>query len=377
MDFYEMLGVQRDATEQEIKSAYRKKAMKYHPDRNPGDKTAEEKFKDATKAYETLIDPERRQIYDVYGEDGLSGSGMGGQRAYQDFGDIFGDIFDIFGGGFGGFGGGQTDPNRPRVGSDIRVSIQLSFLEAMKGVEKEVSYRREEDCSVCEGEGTTNPDSKKTCPTCEGSGVVQHVTQSFLGQMVQQVTCPECKGTGTIIEEPCSNCDGESREMRSKTLKINIPAGVDNGQMMTLRGEGSKGYNGGPAGNLIIFFQVEESEYFERRGSDLYIEIPISYSQAVLGGTIEVPTIDEVIETKIPSGTNCGDTVRLRKKGAHIINSKDRGDLYVVLKIHVPKKVSGQERTILEELGEVQGGTIEKEKSFLSRVKEFFHDKSN
>lgn len=370
-DFYELLGVSRDASDSEIKSAYRKKAMKYHPDRNPDDKVAEEKFKEATKAYETLIDPESRQIYDVYGEDGLSG-GMGGQRAYQDFGDIFGDIFDIFGGGFGGFGS-RSDINRPRVGSDVRLSLDLSFIDAMKGAKKEISYRREEDCRVCDGEGTTNKDSKKTCPTCSGTGVVQHVSQSFLGQMVQQVTCPECNGSGEIIEEPCDNCGGDGREIVSKTLKVTVPAGVDNGQIMTLRHEGNKGYNGGPAGDLIIYFNVEESKYFKRRGSDLFIEIPISYSQAVLGGSIEVPTIDELLTVDIPKGITSGEELTVRGKGAPIVNSDRRGDLHVILNIHVPKKVSDKERELLEQLGEAQGVTIEEEKGFFDKIKEFFH----
>lgn len=376
MDYYDLLGISRDASDSDIKSAYRKQAMKYHPDRNPGDSQAEEKFKEVTKAYEVLIDQEQRQIYDIYGEEGVSGGGFGGQRAYHDFSDIFGDIFaDFFGGG--GFSyNSSSDINRPRVGSDIRVQVDLTFKEAMEGTSKEISFKREGDCSVCDGEKTTSPESKKTCPTCEGTGSVRHVANSFLGQVIQQTTCPDCDGHGQIIEEPCESCQGSGRQISRKSLKINIPKGVDNGNVMNLRGEGNAGQNGGMPGSLIVYINVEEDEYFKRQGDDLFIDIPITYSDAVLGGKIKIPTLTEIKEEKIKKGTESGTVIRLRGYGAPIVNTDRRGDLHARLNINVPKNVTDEERDLLEKLQNIQGGDLEdEEKGIFDRIRDFFHDK--
>lgn len=375
MDYYELLGISRESGDAEIKSAYRKLAMKYHPDRNPGDTKAEEKFKEITKAYEVLIDKEQRQIYDIYGEEGVSNGGFGGQRAYHDFSDIFGEVFaDIFGGG--GFSyNSRDDINRPRVGSDIRISLDLSFKEAMEGVEKEVSFKREEDCSVCHGEKTTKPESKKICPSCQGTGTVRHVSNSLFGQLVQETRCPQCHGEGYLIEEPCETCSGTGRQEFRKTLKLTIPKGVDTDNIMTLRGEGNAGTNGGPAGSLIVHISVEEDEYFKRRGENLYIDIPISYSTAVLGGKVKIPTLSEIKEEKISKGTESGTVISLKGYGAPVVNTKRRGDLYARLNIQVPKNVSDKERDLLEELREIQSGDLEEEENgIFKRIRDFFNE---
>lgn len=367
-DFYDILGVDRNASTSEIKRAYRKKAKKYHPDLHPGDEEAEHMFKEVTSAYEVLVDEDKRNIYDRYGEDGLNGNI--GSGSYSGFGDIFDDLFDIF----GGFGSqSRRSPNAPIVGSDIQAGVNITFKEAMFGVEKEVRIQREEECKTCDGHKTENPESVRTCPTCHGTGTVRQVTQSFMGQVMQTMTCPECGGLGEIIDEPCRDCGGSGREHVRKSIKINIPKGVDTGSVISLQGEGNHGYNGGPAGNLLLFINVEEDEFFKRRGSDLFIEIPISYPQAVLGDTIQIPTITEIVEEKIKRGTQSGEVIKIKGKGAPFLQREGFGDLYVTLNIHVPKDVSKDEEDILEKLSKLQGKELEKtKKSILGKIKDLF-----
>lgn len=367
-DYYEILGVDRNASLNEIKRAYRKQAKQYHPDLNPGNEEAEKKFKELTSVYEVLSDEDKRSIYDRYGEEGLKGNI--GSGSYSGFGDIFDDLFDIF----GGFGGTtRRNPNAPRKGSDIQTAVNITFKEAMTGVQKEIKINREENCKVCHGKKSENPESVHTCNTCHGTGVVQKVSQSFMGQMVQTVTCPECHGSGQSVEDPCKACKGTGRETNRKTIKINIPKGVDTGSVISLTSQGNEGFNGGPAGDLLIFIEVKEDEFFKRRGSDLFIELPITYSQAVLGDKIKIPTISEIVEENIPKGTESGDILTIKGKGAPFLQREGNGDLYVTLKIHVPKKVSDEEEKLLVELLKLQGKHVEKsEKGLLDRIKGFF-----
>lgn len=371
-DFYEILEVERNATSNDIKRAYRKKAKLYHPDLHPDDEEAEKKFKEVTAAYEVLIDENKRRVYDQYGEEGLKGN-MGSGN-FGDFGDIFDDLFG-FGDIFGGFNS-QTrrrDPNRPIRGEDIQTQIDITFKEAMEGVEKEITVTREENCKTCNGKKTENPDSKKTCPTCHGSGTVQQVTNSFLGRVVQNSTCPDCHGEGVIIEEPCSACNGTGRERKRRRINVSIPKGVDNRNIMPLRGQGNEGKNGGSSGDLLIVINVKPDKFFKRKGSDLFIEIPITYAQAVLGDKIKVPTINGIVEKQIERGTESGDVIKIKEKGAPHLNREGYGDLYATLNIHVPKNVSKEEEELLEKMMEIQGKSLEKsEKGFFSKIKDFF-----
>ena len=369
-DFYEILGIERDADINEIKRAYRKLAKKYHPDLNPGDEEAEKNFKEVTAAYEVLVDEEKRSIYDRYGEDGLRSNYSASD--FSGFGDIFDDLFDIFGGGFS-----QTyrtrDPNRPRPGADLQMPLKISFKDAMLGVEKEIKIHREEDCKTCHGKKTEDPSSVHTCPKCNGRGTINHVQNSILGQMIQTVTCPDCHGSGEIVDKPCKDCNGTGRENVQKTIKVSIPKGVDTGSVISLSGQGNQGINGGPAGDLLIYIEVEEDQVFKRRGADLFVEVPIAYSQAVLGGTVKVPTISEMIEEKVPKGTESGDIIKIKGKGAPYLRRPGSGDLYVSYKIHAPKKVTDEEEKLLKDLLVAQGGQLEKnEKGFFEKIKDFF-----
>ncbi len=368
-DFYEILNVDRDASLNDIKRSYRKLAKDCHPDLNPDDPDCEARFKEITTAYEVLVDEDKRQIYDRYGEDGLNGNI--GSGSYSGFGDIFNDIFDMFG-GFGGSSYSTRNPNGPMDGADIGTHVNLTFKEAMFGVEKEIQISREEDCHVCHGQKTEKPESKHTCPTCDGTGQVRQITNSFLGQMVRMTTCTTCGGSGEIIDDPCKECHGSGREKVSKKIKINIPAGVDNGTLMTIRSEGHKGINGGYPGDVMVQIGVQADEVFTRRGNDLFVEIPISYTQAVLGDTIKVPTINEVIDYNIPNGTESGRVFKISGKGAPKLQRNGFGDLYATVKINVPKKVSKEEKKLLEKLMEHNGEfRQETDKGFFDKIKDF------
>lgn len=354
-DYYEVLGVSKGATEEEIKKAYRKVAMANHPDTHPNDKEAEERFKEASEAYEVLSDAKKRSAYDQFGfagVDGMAGGAAGGyQNVYRDFSDIFGssgfgDIFgSFFGGGMGGRG--QRDSRqRAMQGQSLRYDIEIDFKDALFGCKKEISFSHEIACSKCGGTGGTG---KKTCPTCGGTGQVM----SGNGFFQMSTTCRTCKGKGFVVENPCSDCHGTGTTRKSEKLMVTIPAGTDNGTRLTLRGKGDAGENGGPAGDLILFVSVKPDKYFVRDGNDIYLQIPISITQAVLGASIQVTTVDGTdVIVDIPAGTQSGKMLRLKKKGAPIFQSSDRGDMYLRIVVEIPKRLSLKERKLMKELND-------------------------
>ncbi len=333
-DYYEVLGVQKGATDQEIKKAYRKLAKANHPDLNPGDKAAEARFKEINEAYEVLSDSTKRSRYDQFGFAGVDpsygggGSGFGGGFSGDfDFGDL-GDIFgSFFGGGFGG--GSARTRSGPQRGESLRMGLTITFEEAAFGCEKEVSLDRVEQCEACGGSGAAPGTSPETCSNCGGSGTVQQRRQTPMGVFATTSPCPRCGGKGKIIASPCSSCGGSGQNRKRKTVKVSIPAGIDNGQIVSLRGQGNAGKNGGPAGDLQIVITVQPHQLFQRDGSDVYCDAPITFTQAVLGGELEIPTIDGKVKYDIPEGTQTGTTFRLRGKGIPNVNGRGRGDQYV------------------------------------------------
>jgi len=347
-DYYEVLGVGRTAGEQEIKSAYRKLAMQYHPDRNPGNAEAEEKFKEATEAYGVLADASKRAQYDRFGHAGVNG-GAGGfsgfdPSVFQDFSDIFGDLF-----GFGDvFSGGQRR-TRVRRGADLREDIHLDFEQAVFGHQTTVNIRRHEACEACKGSGAAPGRGPTTCGTCHGRGQVRY-QQSFFAI---SRPCPTCQGAGTVITDPCAKCKGEGRVLRDKTVEVKVPAGVEDGTRIRYSEQGEAGANGGPPGDLYIVLHVKEHAFFDRQGQDLYCTVPISFSQAALGAQIKVPTLEGEHALKIPEGTQTGQTFRLKGKGVPSLNGRGRGDLYVEVKIQTPKKLNKKQRELLQQLDEI------------------------
>ena len=373
-DYYEVLGVKKDATEQELKKAYRKLAMKYHPDRNPDDKEAEEKFKEINEAYEVLSDADKRRTYDQFGHDGLNGQGgFGGQGGFDGgfggfggggfgFEDIFGDIF----GGGGGFGGGGSRRRGPQRGADIKQSVRITFEEAAKGVEKEIKITRREECDTCNGTGAKPGTSKKTCPNCHGTGSVRSVQKTPFGNIATNRTCATCNGTGEVIDDPCTKCHGTGATRKTKTIKVNIPAGIDDGQMIKLEGQGEFGEPGAPRGNLYIIVDVAPHKLFKRDGFDVYIDMPITFVQAALGDEIEVPTLDGKVKYKIAEGTQSGTVFRLKEKGIKRIRGNSRGDQYVKVNVEVPKKLNEKQKDILREFANECGTEVhEKKKRFM------------
>lgn len=367
-DYYEVLGIQKTATADEIKKAYRKLAVKYHPDRNPGDKEAEEKFKEATEAYEVLSDEQKRPIYDQYGFAGLDGmggggfnGGFGGSHAFHDFSDLFGgmgggfsDIFEnIFGGGFGGRSS-RRDPNGPAAGQSLRYNLNITFKEAVYGAKKEFSFEHLETCSVCNGSGGAAGSRKKTCPTCNGEGQVRRSAGFFA---VQQ-TCPTCNGAGTTIDKPCSKCRGSGFEKVTKKMTLSIPAGIDDGKRIAIPRMGNAGSNGGPAGDLIVILQVDQHEYFERDGMDLYCAIPVTYAQAVLGVTLNITSLDDKkIEFKLPAGTSNGKMYKIKGEGVPYGDSSKKGDLYIKVIVEIPTKLNGEQKKVLEQFAKLENAS--------------------
>lgn len=375
-DYYEVLGVNKDASAEEIKKAYRKSAMKYHPDRNPGDKEAEEKFKECGEAYEVLSDPDKKARYDQYGFAGVDpnfgaggGSGFGGFSGFEGFGD-FGDIFsDFFGGGSGRSRGSQT--NVPRRGENVTSRLDLTFEEAAFGCEKEVSAQRIENCSVCNGTGSADG-VIETCQQCRGTGQVR-VVQNIMGMQVQSSsTCPSCGGRGKIIKTPCNTCKGKGKVRRTNRVKVKVPGGVDNGQTVRVRGEGCVGANGGPNGDLLVDIVIKRHPIFTRRDYDVLCEVPISFTQAALGAEIEVPTLDGKVKYAIPEGTQTGKEFIIREKGIpQIGNSRRRGDHRFTVVVETPTKLNKEQKDLLRQLE----GTIEetpKRKKFIDNLKDFF-----
>ena len=385
-DYYEVLGIGKNATDAEIKSAYRKLAKKYHPDLNPGDKEAEEKFKEVNEANDVLSDPQKRQRYDQFGFAGVDpnyaaangggAGGFGGGFGGVDLGDIFGDIFGGgFGGGFSGFGGGSSTrtANAPRKGHDIQVSVILTFEEAAHGCSKKITINRQDTCPDCGGTGAAKGTSPETCPDCGGRGYVVTQQRTPFGVMQSQQPCSHCGGRGTIIRNPCKTCRGTGKTAARKSLEINIPAGIDDDQNIALRGQGDAGSNGGPAGDVIVHVTVKADPMFERDGYDVTIHVPITFSQAVLGDDVEVPTVDGRIVQHIPEGTQSGTKFRLRGQGIQYLNGRGRGDQYVIVDVEIPKKVTRAQREALKAFEDsMKEDNYEKRKGFFKNLRDRF-----
>ena len=370
-DYYEVLGIQKGASEDEIKKAYKKLARKYHPDMNPGDKEAEEKFKEVNEANEILSDPEKKARYDQFGFAGVDpnyGAGAGGGAYGGGF--DFGDLGDIFGSFFGGgFGGGQRrNPNAPQRGESIRMSLAISFEEAAFGCEKAVTLERSEQCPTCKGNGCAPGTTPEICPDCHGTGTVQTRRQTPMGVFASNGPCRKCGGTGRLIHQPCPNCRGTGAVRKRKTIKVNIPAGIDHGQTISLRGQGNAGKNGGPAGDLLITVMVQPHELFHRDGVDVFCEAPITFAQAVLGAELEIPTIDGKVKYSIPEGTQTGTVFRLKGKGIPVLNGRGRGDQYVTVTIETPRNLNKEQKEALRRFSETLGeSNYEKRKSFFKK----------
>ena len=372
-DYYEVLGVSRGASEDEIKKAYKKMARKYHPDLNPGDKTAEEKFKEVNEAYEVLSDADKKARYDQYGHAGVDPNfGAGGFGGGFDGSFDFGDLGDIFGSFFaGGFGGGRrTNPNAPQRGESIRMSIAISFEEAAFGCEKAVTVERYETCDTCHGNGCAPGTSPEVCPDCHGTGTVQVRRQTPMGVFATSSPCPKCGGKGRIIHQPCKDCRGSGMVRKKKTIQASIPAGIDNGQTISIRGQGNAGKNGGPAGDLLITITVRPHELFRREGTSVLCEAPITFTQAVLGAELEIPTIDGKVKYTLPEGTQSGTTFRLKGKGIPSINGRGRGDQYVTVYIETPKNLNKEQKEALKKFAETMGeSNYEEQKKFFKKFK--------
>ena len=365
-DYYEVLGVSKGASDAEIKKAYRKLAMKYHPDYNPGDKDAEAKFKEINEANEVLSDPKKRQLYDQYGFAGVdptyaaqNGGGPGGFSGFGGDGVDLGDIFgDIFGGGFGGFGGSSrqaNNPNAPRKGQDIRVRITLSFDEAVHGCKKNITITRQQECTECHGSGCAAGTSPETCPDCGGRGQVNVQQRTPFGVISTTKTCTRCGGKGKIVEKPCQKCRGGGRVSKRRELEVNIPAGIDDRQVISVRGEGSMGSNGGPSGDLHVSVFVRPHPFFEREGYNIWYDCKVNFVQAALGDSIMVPTIDGKVKFDLPAGTQPGTVMSLKGKGIQYLNSRGRGDQYIRIIVEVPKDLTAPQREALKNFKDTMG----------------------
>ncbi len=378
-DYYEVLGIQKGASDDEIKKAYRKVAKKYHPDLHPGDAEAEAKFKEAGEAYEVLSDSEKKARYDQYGHAGVDpnfgagGFGGGGFGDFSDLGDIFGSFF---GGGFGG--GQQRRRNGPRRGSDINESILLSFEEAAFGVKKSIKIYKVEECDECGGKGCKNEADKITCPTCKGSGEIRNVTNSLFGQMVNVTTCNHCGGSGQVIKNPCSKCKGKGMIKRARNVDVDIPAGIDNGETVRYRGLGNAGFKGGPAGDLLVTVQIKRHEVFTRRGNDVYCTIPITFVQATLGADVDIPILDEdkkytlgKMTYTIPEGTQPGTELRIRGKGIPGVRSGIRGDMVLTVNVEVPKNLSKEQKEALQDFAKLSNeNNYKQHRNFFTKMKD-------
>jgi len=359
-DYYEILGVEKSATKDDIKKAYRKMAMQYHPDKNPGDKSAEDKFKEAAEAYEVLSNDEKRAKYDRFGHSGL----RGGQdyHGYNNVNDIFSNFSDIFGGAFGGssifdefFGGsGSSRGGRQRTtgtpGTDLKVTIKLSLEEIASGSTKKIKIKKHKTCETCDGSGAKDSSSFNKCTVCNGAGEVRQVSRSLFGQFVNIQPCSNCGGTGKVITEPCRTCKGDGRVYEESTIKINVPAGVNDNSYMTLRGEGNAGKNGGPAGDIIVVFKELPHEFFVRDGDNVIYELFLSYPEVVMGTEVEIPTLSGKAKLKIEPGMQIGKFLKMREKGIQHLNSHGAGDQLVRINVYIPKKISNKERDLLKEL---------------------------
>jgi len=371
-DYYEILGVSRDADETELKKAYRKLAKQYHPDMNPNDKDAEAKFKEINEAYAVLSDPQKRKQYDMYGHSGLDGTGFDGFSGFGGFDFGFEDIFDTF---FGGspFGRSTRRKSGPRRGNDLKYSLEISFLEAAFGVTKEINVTRMQLCHVCGGSGSKLGTKPETCRHCNGTGQIRHVQATPFGQMVNMRTCEVCRGEGTIITNPCDECRGNGRVQKISKISINVPAGIDNGQTISLRGEGEPGMMGGPPGDLYVSIRVKPHPLFKREGYDVICEIPITFTQAALGAELEIPTLEGTIKYNIPEGTQTGTVFRLKNKGIKHLRSNAKGDQLVRVNVEVPTKLSAKQKELLKQFAEISGDEVfQQRKSFFDKMKDLF-----
>ena len=373
-DYYEVLGVDKSASDAEIKSAYRKKAKKYHPDLNPGDAEAEKNFKEVNEAYEILSDPQKKSQYDTYGHSAFDPNGGFGGGGFSDFGGFggFSDIFDSFFGG--GFGGGNSQRTGPQVGRDIEKVVEITFTEAAFGVEKEVTLLRTEKCPKCEGTGGKTKADVKTCGKCNGTGQERVVQRTMMGQFVNMRPCSACGGRGSVITNPCPECNGSGNIRKSRTIKVNIPAGIDEGQRISLRGEGESGKFGGPSGDLYIAIKIAKHPVFARSGYDVFVDIPLTFAEAALGAKIIVPTIHGKIEMSIPEGTQNGDRFVLKGKGISSLRGIGKGNQYVTVNIEIPRKLSGKQKEILKNFQETfEPQNHSKKKKFIDAIKELFN----
>ena len=379
-DYYEVLGLQRDATENDIKKAYRKQAMKYHPDRNAGDEEAAARFKEAAEAYEVLGNERKRQVYDQYGHAGLGGPFQGGGFQWSDFThatdfeDIFSNLDDVFGGGVLGdlFGrrGGRRGPHR---GEDLRIPLRLTLEEIASGVQKKIRIARMDRCGTCSGSGARSGAAARTCSVCNGMGQVRQATRSMFGQFVNVTTCPQCNGEGKVIGDRCPDCGGEGRAKKTVSLAVNIPAGVTDGNYIPLRGQGSVGPRDGTAGDCMVLIEEAEHDHFERHGNDILYELPISFSQAALGAEVTVPTLNSRAEMKIPAGTQSGQIFRLKGKGIPELNGDRTGDQLVRVMVWTPARLNEEEQRLFRQIAELENiQPPEGGKGLFERMKEAF-----
>ncbi len=386
-DYYEVLGVQKGATDDEIKKSYRRLAKKYHPDVNPGDKEAEVKFKEIGEAYEVLSDPQKKANYDQFGFAGVDpnygggpgGGGFGGfgGMGFDDLGDIFGSMFG------GGFGGSQRRRNGPRKGSDIEERVLLSFEEAAFGVKKQLKIYVIEDCEECKGTGAKSSSDKTTCQHCGGSGQIKSVQNTMFGQMINTQTCPHCRGEGSIIKNPCPKCNGKGKVKRAKNIEVDIPAGINSGETVSYRGLGNAGTKGGPSGDLLVTVSIKRHSIFTRTGYDVNLEVPITFVQATLGADIEIPILDPdkkyelgKMTYTVPEGTQPSTVVRMKGKGIPHVRSGVRGDMLIKLTVEVPKNLSSEQKEIIAEFAKASGeNNYKQRKSFADKMKDFFDKK--
>ncbi len=368
-DFYEVLGVKKGASEDELKKAYRKLAKENHPDLHPGDKECEARFKEINEAYEVLSDPDKRAKYDQFGHAAFDpsqgfGGGGGGFGGFEGFGG-FGDIFsDIFGGGFGFGGGGGRNPNAPRKGDNLRATVNIKFEEAAFGVKKDVFVSKIEQCPDCKGTGCAEGTTAEVCPDCKGTGTVMSTKRTPFGMVQSSEQCPKCRGRGKIIHSPCKTCRGMGSVRRQHKVSVSIPAGIDDGQTISLKGQGNAGLNGGPAGDLLITVLVQPHARFERDGASILLDQEISFSQAALGAEVEVPTLDGKVKLNIPEGTQTGTTFRLKGKGVPFLRNGGRGDQFVTVNVAVPRSMTSTQKNALRRYAETMGETVEQKNIF-------------
>lgn len=372
-DFYEVLGVKKGVSEDELKKAYRKLAKENHPDLHPGDKECEARFKEINEAYEVLSDPDKRAKYDQFGHAAFDpsqgfggGGGFGGFEGFGGFGDIFSDIF---GGGFGFGGGGGRNPNAPRKGDNLRATVNIKFEEAAFGVKKDVFVSKIEQCPDCKGTGCAEGTTAEVCPDCKGTGTVMSTKRTPFGMVQSSEQCPKCKGRGKIIHSPCKTCRGMGSVRRQHKVSVSIPAGIDDGQTISLKGQGNAGLNGGPAGDLLITVLVQPHARFERDGASILLDQEISFAQAALGAEVEVPTLDGKVKLNIPEGTQSGTTFRLKGKGVPFLRNGGRGDQFVTVNVAVPRGMTSAQKDALRQYAETMGETVEQKNIFGKRKK--------